>query len=354
MPAHNEETIIETTLLALIKQGVAAENIIVIADNCNDDTAKISTQLGTVVLERFNDKSRGKGFALDHGLRYLKSSLPPDVVVILDADCEIDNKSLNLLVTQSYKENKPVQALYMMRNNLQLSLKQRVTGFAWLVKNKLRPIAMHFLQLPITLTGTGMAFPWDHIVNINVAHGNIVEDMQLGIDCTLMGAAPIFCIDAVVYSEFPEQAEAVSTQRTRWEHGHLMTIIQQVPSLFKQAIIRRDWRLLGLVLDISVPPLSLLVLFSVSTLFLLSIYAYFFNNTDALLLAVSCFSLFSVVLVIIWWKFGRDYLTLKELCRIPFYVISKISIYVAFIFNRQQSWIRTSRKVKVKVKVKNK
>ena len=344
MPAHNEASIIDNTLSLLIGQGVLAENIIVVADNCNDDTAKIAGNLGVVALERFNDELRGKGFAIDHGLQYLKKHETPDVVIILDADCEIDNDSLNLLVEGCYRQKTPLQALYLMRNNATDSLTRHVAGFAWLVKNKLRPIAMQALGLPITLTGTGMAFPWQVIADIKVAHGNIVEDMQLGIDCTLAGFPPQFCIDAIVYSDFPEHAEAENTQRTRWEHGHLMTIIQQVPMLCKQAVIRKDWRLLGLALDLAVPPLSLLVLLSMVGLFLFTIFSYIAGGYDALVLLLTSFIFFSVMLVITWWKFGRDYLTLKELCSIPIYVISKISVYIAFIFKRQKSWVRTSRK----------
>ena len=344
MPAHNEASIIDNTLSLLIGQGVLAENIIVVADNCNDDTAKIASNLGVIVLERFNDEQRGKGFALDHGLQYLKKHKAPDVVIILDADCEINDDSLNLLVEGCYRQKTPLQALYLMRNNATDSLTRHVAGFAWLVKNKLRPIAMQALGLPITLTGTGMAFPWQVIADIKVAHGNIVEDMQLGIDCTLAGFPPKFCIDAVVYSDFPEHAEAENTQRTRWEHGHLMTIIQQVPMLCKQAVIRKDWRLLGLALDLAVPPLSLLVLLSMVGLFLFTIFSYITGGYDALVLLLTSFIFFSVTLVITWWKFGRDYLTLKELCSIPIYVISKISVYIAFIFKRQKSWVRTSRK----------
>jgi cellulose synthase/poly-beta-1,6-N-acetylglucosamine synthase-like glycosyltransferase len=346
MPAHNEANIIGKTLTKLIQQEVLASNIIMVADNCTDDTAKIANKLGVVVLERFNDVQRGKGFALDHGLQYLKKHETPDVVIILDADCEIDGSSLELLVEGCYQHQLPLQALYLMRNNTSASLTRRVAGFAWLVKNKIRPIAMQALGLPITLTGTGMAFPWQVIADIKVAHGNIVEDMQLGIDCTLAGFAPQFCIDAVVYSEFPEQAEAENTQRTRWEHGHLMTIFQQVPSLCKQAIIRKDWRLLGLALDLAVPPLSLLVLLSVAGLFLLAVYSYIVGVYSAFVVLLISFLFFTVMLIITWWKFGREYLTLKELCSIPIYVVSKISIYIRFLFKRQKSWIRTSRKAK--------
>ena len=236
-----------------------------------------------------------------------------------------------------------MQALYLMRTKAEGSLKQRVAGFAWLVKNKIRPIAVHKLGLPITLTGTGMAFPWHVIAGINIANGNIVEDMQLGLDCTLNGFAPLFCEQSVVYSDFPEQEEAEMTQRTRWEHGHLMTITQQVPKLIKQSFVKKDWKLMGLALDIGVPPLSLLVMFSLVALLVFAVFSLFTDVDTALNYFLLSFYFFSISLCLTWWKFGREYLTLNELLRIPVYIYSKISIYVSFVFKRQKSWVRTER-----------
>jgi len=346
LPAHNEGAIITKTLGDLITSSVSADSIIVVADNCTDNTAEIARNLGCVVLERFDQEHRGKGYALDYGITYLKEQSHPDVLIILDADCEINNDSLRLMVNLAVDKEKPVQVKNIMRVVNKTSLSQRVAGFAWLVKNKIRPIAVNRLGLPVTLTGTGMVFPWHVIADINVAHGNIVEDMQLGIDCTLKGFPPIFCQQAVVYSDFPEQVEAEQSQRTRWEHGHLLTIVQQVPKLLKHAVLKRDWRLLGLALDIGVPPLSLLVLLSFSSVFLLAIIGYWVGSYYALLLLLSSVSLFTVMLVATWWQSGRDYLTLKELASIPIYVVSKLSVYVAFVFKRQKKWVRTSRESK--------
>ena len=346
MPAHNEAGVIGKTISSLLQQSVPADSILIVADNCTDATAKIAMELGVTVLDRVDDAKRGKGYALDYGINYLKENVQPDVVIILDADCEVDANSLSLLEADCLKKKCPVQALYLMRHSASVSLKQRVAGFAWLVKNKVRPIAVNKLGLSVTLTGTGMAFPWHVIADVNVAHGNIVEDMQLGIDCTLNGFAPVFCEEAVVYSDFPEQVEAEKTQRTRWEHGHLATIIQQVPKLVKEAIIRRDWRLLGLALDIGVPPLSLLVMISLVLGILLSVFSFMTGMSVALFVFLTGFLFFTGLLIVTWWRYGREYLTIKELCSIPVYIVSKLSVYTTFIFNRQKSWVKTSRNAK--------
>lgn len=40
-------------------------DVFVIADNCTDNTAKISKKYGVNVCERFNKDKRGKGYALE-------------------------------------------------------------------------------------------------------------------------------------------------------------------------------------------------------------------------------------------------------------------------------------------------
>lgn len=343
IPAHNEAEIIGLTLSNLLKEKVLAHNIILVADNCTDSTAAIANDIGVKVLERQSSKQRGKGFALDYGIKYLKHNDVPDIVIILDADCEIEQAAITALLQKCMKNNKPQQALYFMRNQEDASLKQKIAGFAWFVKNKIRPTAINYLNLPVTLTGTGMAFPWLLIQKVDVANGNIVEDMQLGIDCTLLGQAPQLCEQATVYSEFPVDKNAAITQRTRWEHGHLSIIIKQVPKLISQAIIQRDIKLFLLALDIGVPPLALLILMSVIVMMITGFFAACYGGVGILSYFLLSFCIFLMMLFIIWNRVGREYLTFRELASVPSYVISKLSLYIAFIFKRQKAWIRTSR-----------
>ncbi len=72
IPAHNEAEGIETTLSSIIPQLPNPNSIIVIADNCNDNTSEIAKSKGVTVLERFDQEQRGKGYALAYGVDYLK------------------------------------------------------------------------------------------------------------------------------------------------------------------------------------------------------------------------------------------------------------------------------------------
>ncbi len=346
IPAHNEAEIINATLTHLLNElpDNNPQHVILIADNCTDLTAQIARAFGITVLERTDPNRRGKGYALDYGIRHLAATgQPPEIVTILDADCETDRNSLTNLIHTVAEKALPAQMVYLMRIKQNAALKQKIAGFAWLVKNKIRPIGMHRLNLPVVLTGTGMAFPWQVFEKVKLAHGNIVEDMQLGIDCTIMGYPPVLCPDATVYSDFPEQSSAELSQRTRWEHGHLQTIFQQVPKLIKESFARKNWRLFALALDIGVPPLSLLVMISLAGLLTLASVLLVTGDSTALVILLLSTSYFAVMLGRIWWIHGQAHLSAKELSAIPYYILSKLSIYLTFLFKRQKEWIRTNR-----------
>ena len=317
--------------------------IVVVADNCSDNTAEIARQFNVTVLERQDVELRGKGYALDFGVRYLKNQQGIDVLVVLDADCELRPLALEKVVHNCLSLALPIQMLYTMRLQEEATLKQRIAGFAWLVKNKIRPLAVSWLNLPIILNGTGMAIPWQLINQVNLAHGGIVEDMLLGIDLTLKGYSPQFCPDAEVFSYFPAQQVAQNTQRIRWEHGHLKVIIDQTPRLIKQAVIGRNLKLLALALDIAVPPLALLVLISLGGIGLLSI---FYTMTNVMLpvgfLWVSFVS-FVLTIFVVWWREARRMLSFGDLCAVPMYIFSKLSVYFSFIVRHQKDWVRTER-----------
>ncbi len=342
IPAHNEEGVIETTLNSILSQVSSPEQIIVIADNCTDQTSAISQQYGVTVLERKDEQNRGKGYALDYGLNYLNND-PPNIIILIDADCYITPETIKKLVYESSIKQKPVQALYLLEKPQNPSPKDLISALAFLVKNQVRFTGLYQLGLPCLLSGTGMAFPWEVLQKISLASGNIVEDMQLGIDLALCGYSPVFCPDAQVTGILPQQSSAAKTQRTRWEHGHLQTILTQVPRLLKGAIMQKRFDLIGLALELSVPPLSLLVMLWIGTI-TITIASGFLGLSwlPTIILGVAGMCLMLAV-VGGWAKFGRKEIPGFALLTIPFYLLWKIPLYFTFLIKPQSQWVRTER-----------
>ena len=338
MPAHNESLVITQTIQSIMPQLKSQDQLLVVADNCSDDTAAIARNLGATVIERTRQNERGKGYALDYGLQHLKAN-PPQIVLIIDADCMVENDAINKLASACMAYQRPIQALYLMESQPNPSLKARIAEFAWLVKNKVRPLGFKALGLPCQLMGTGMAFLWEDIIKVNLASGHIVEDMKLGADLSRMNKAPLFLPDALVTSIFPLTAEATNTQRTRWEHGHLSMILTEAPRLFFEATKTKNSQMLGLALDLIVPPLVSLLL---ACAVILIISLVFSIKLASVLSTILLLALISAVLLA-WGFFGRHIISFKQLCYAPIYALVKIPLYIKFFLNRQVEWVRSKR-----------
>src|SRR5262249_13139875 len=89
IPAHNESASIASAVAAVRPELMEFDRVVIVADNCSDDTARRAIQGGAEVTERNDPQRLGKGYALDHGIRFLEQSTPPEVVLFLDADCEL-------------------------------------------------------------------------------------------------------------------------------------------------------------------------------------------------------------------------------------------------------------------------
>jgi len=342
VPAHNEAIVLEKTLKTILPELLEQDRLIVIADNCSDQTAEVARRLGVEVLERQDEERRGKGYALDYGLQFLKAD-PPNIVVLVDADCLVKSGTIDQIVASAIAHNRPVQATYLMAQPPDPKPKDSVSAFAFKVKNLVRPLGLKQLGLPCLLTGTGMAFPWSVIQEVSLASGNIVEDMQLGIDLAIAGYSPLFCPEARVTGILPQQQQTATEQRKRWEHGHLQTLLSQVPILLKASIQQRRFDLCAIALDLSIPPLSLLVVIALVTLIgtvtaglLLDFWI------PAIVMNLTVFLLFISILSV-WAKFGRADLPALTLLTIPFYILWKIPLYFTFIIRPQSQWIRTKR-----------
>jgi cellulose synthase/poly-beta-1,6-N-acetylglucosamine synthase-like glycosyltransferase len=348
IPAHDEAAVIGATLATLLPTIPSGGRVVVVADNCSDRTGEIARSWNAEVVERHDAVNRGKGFALDCGIRYLAKgglspSVAPEAVIVLDADCSVAADTVKLLAAAAIETGRPVQGLNLCDPDPRGGVLQIISGLAFRFKNLVRTRGLTRLSGMCHLTGTGMALPWHLVQTATLADGNLVEDMQLGIDLSLAGRPAIFLPEARVDSPLPQQRSAARTQRARWEHGHLQTLFTQVPRLMILAAKNRRFDLAMLAADLAVPPLALLV--SGLAMCAAAAGCACILGGSALPLVISAVAGSGLLCAVIagWLVHCRQQVPLVALLAAPLYIAAKLPMYAAFLWKRQMQWVRTQR-----------
>ena len=339
--AHDEGEWIEGTLDTIRPQLTPEDRILVVAHNCSDGTAEKARLAGAQVVEVRDEGTGGKPAALKAGLRALDEN-PPAVCVVIDADCRAESGAIDALVRAAHAHDAPVQGTYLFRSADEVE-HSSISGLALLVKNAVRPLGLHRLGLPCLLNGAGSAYPFRLLRNAPHGEGSIAEDYQLSIDLALRGHATRFCPAARVNSVLPQSERAAFKQRTRWEHGHLRLFLTAAPRLLVRGLSRASTDLLAIALDLCVPPLSFLALWWTATAAAAGAHVLLGGPAAALWIsACSGVLLFASILASVG-KFSGAKAAAGLLWLVPRYVLWKIPLYLAYLFQRETQWKKTER-----------
>jgi cellulose synthase/poly-beta-1,6-N-acetylglucosamine synthase-like glycosyltransferase len=259
VPAHDEAEQIAACVASLRRDAYpeGRVEVVVVADNCSDDTAAVAEAAGARVLVRDDPSLRGKGHALRFAFdRLLAEQPPPDAVAVVDADAEADPGFLRALTAPYRRGADAVQGESLLRGDGSAASELRAAAF--LLVNRARPAGRAALGLPCDLTGTGMLFaratlaanPWDAYTS--------AEDLEYSIRLRLAGTDTAYARDAVVRSPAAPNARAAEAQRLRWEGGKLHVARARIPELVRRGLAERRPSLLEAAFALAVPPLGLL------------------------------------------------------------------------------------------------
>ena len=343
VPAHNEEAGLAATLRAIAETGFPDLRILVVADNCADATATVARACGALVIERTDPLRRGKGFALAYAQEHIRQmGVPPEIVTVIDADCRPQAEALALLSKAASGLRRPVQAKYLLTASAGASTKVQFSNFAFFIKNCTRQRALSRLGAPALLNGTGMAFPWRLFEEANLATDSLVEDLDLGVALSDTGNSPFYLEHAVVLSE-AASADAMVTQRSRWEGGFVATARQIAPALLWKGLKTRSWSKFLSGLDLLIPPLTILVLCNLSTIGIASLISLWTGQWLACLLLVATNVALAILLAVCWYREGRRFLSTSALMSLPVYMLWKIPLYSKLLRQKPGRWIRTER-----------
>lgn len=341
VPAHDEAAGIAATLARVRPVLPPGARLLVVADNCSDDTAALARAAGAEVAERHDPGARGKGHALAYG-RAVLAAAPPDVVVVLDADCVPEPGALERLARGAAASGRPVQACYLLEPRPAASPMVQISGFAFLVKNLVRQAGLARIGAPAVLTGSGMAFPWALFVQAPLATADIVEDLAIGVALARAGAAPRFDPAARIWSA-PASAGGTLGQRTRWEHGFVATARSMTGLLVAEGLRRGRPGLVWLGLHVAVPPLALLVGIDLSALATFVLLGLLGASFIPLALGLVLVGAVALGVLLAWARHGRAQVSAATLSRAPLYLLWKLPIYLRLVRGAETRWVRTER-----------
>lgn len=340
IPAHNEEGVIGPTVAAMKAEGGDQFELVVVADNCTDRTADIARAAGAAVIVRDEPERRGKGFALAFARELLRSE-PPDVVIVVDADCRLDRNSLRALAFAGFL--RPCQAVNLLASDLRAPALVQISTFAFMIKNLVRQRGLQRIAGRVHLTGTGMAFPWTVFAGADLGGSNIVEDLALGLELSRGTARPTLIEAATVWSP-AASADGTLVQRRRWEGGYLATALKTAPPALMRSLAQAD--VLGLcgALDLCVPPLALLFVLNAIALLLTLVGIALGGALWPVLAQIATGTLAIVALALAWSREGRRFASGASLLRLPLYVLWKLPLYAGLARRgAPKEWLRTGR-----------
>ncbi len=233
--------------------------MVVIADNCTDETARVARDAGAVVVERHDPRHRGKGYALAHIFRWSREDNQADAVVVVDADSKASANLLESFAARIERGNDALQAHYGVLN-ANASWRTRLMAIALGSIHKLRSRARERLGLSCGIRGNGWCVTHALLDAIPYQAYSLTEDVEFGIALGLAGHRVAYCDEAYVNGEMVTTESAARSQRQRWESGRLRLIYSKVPVLLRRAAVGRSLVCLDLALDLLILPLSYIVL----------------------------------------------------------------------------------------------
>ena len=222
IPAHDEEAGIQDTVRSLLAQDYPSDRfgVLVVADNCKDQTAKMASLAGAAVVVRTDLSRRGKGYALEYALWQLeKSDIPWDAVVVVDADTIADPQVLRHFSANLQRGVHWQQGFYTVRNP-DASWRTELVTLALALFNGVWAMGLSAIGLGSPLRGNGMAFSRAGLQRHGLKAYGLAEDLELAWRLRLAGEKVEFVPAARVYGLMVSRGgDIAQNQRLRWEHG---------------------------------------------------------------------------------------------------------------------------------------
>lgn len=257
IPAHNEEDGLPETLhsLSVLQYPKELVHIVVIADRCGDDTAKVARAGGAQCLER-NEGPGGKGAAMSWALQELREAeVEFDALVIVDADCLADARLLEAF-DDAMAKGHAVQQGYNYLSNPWESPFTRVIAVTSVLRNFLFYGGKEAIGCSAMLSGTGMCFSRSVMDRYGWSAFSVSEVWEFSVTLLLNDVRIFFNPLARVFARESKGLKQASRQRLRWATGKYAVMTNGARRLFLQGLFRGKANLIDGAVTLAAPNYS--------------------------------------------------------------------------------------------------
>jgi 1,2-diacylglycerol 3-beta-glucosyltransferase len=342
VPAHNEHAVIANIIASLQQLDWPKDRyrIVVVADNCTDDTAAIAAAAGAHVMQRVDQHERGKGYALKFAFAASRARNWADAVVVIDADARASPNLLESFAQRLEAGERAVQAHYGV-SNTDASWRTRLLSIAKASFHIVRSRARERLRLSCGIRGNGWCVTHALLDRVPYKAFSLTEDLEFGIELGMAGYRVAYADEAHADAEMVTGEKDARNQRQRWEQGRFQLVRQKTLPLLQRAVSRQSAVCFDLALDLMVLPLSYVAL-NVAALVVLAMLASTQGlSTGWLWLGLGCGASLLVYTLRGWQLSGAGLRGLLDLARVPFFLIWKIAVMARGRHSKE--WIRTKR-----------
>lgn len=333
IPAHNESLLIADTVGNALAQDYPAGEfaVLVIADNCTDDTAARARQAGARVLERQGNPGKGQGL---HDALAVLMQEDWAGFLIMDADSHLHPKALSALDAALAAGAGAVQMRYGVLNPND-SIRTRAMELTTASFNALRPLGKAALGLSAGINGNGFCLSRATVERVPYLAHSIVEDIEYHMLLLKAGICVEFLDQVWVKAQMPMGGRGAEVQRVRWERGRIITIRNYAPALFR-AWRKGEARALDGLIDVLMPPVSLVLLALLPAL-VSGQHVLQGGALVGLVIMVGHYFLAA-------WRYGSLANFFRLCFYVPWYVLWKTWIVLrSLLTERNLPWIRTDR-----------
>lgn len=340
VPAHDEAELLPELIHSLNQLDYPKDlfEVHVVADNCTDDTAAIARSMACCVHERREEKLRGKGYALDWLMERMARQAPlPDAFVYVDADSRVSENMLRAIASRIKSGSRAVQVHYGVAAPEQ-SWGKGIRSAAMLLVNYVRPLGRTTIGGTAGLKGTGMAFVAPLAIQAKWG-GALAEDAEFSLELLLWGEKVDFAPEAEVVAHVPASLADARQQNTRWEAGRVSIVAKFAAPVARMLLRERSFLAFDALLDMFIPPLSVLGLLVVVGLAA--------GLVSPVLGALALLNLLGLVVHVLagLWIAGAKPVHYRALMGTPRFLAWKVMLYIPIVFGRRPGqWVRTERK----------